>query len=51
MSQSHCDDVDTTAEVVALSEEEGEQTNDGETTHPPKKHTSKLSLLASQVDR
>ena len=44
-------DVDTQDEVVVQSEEEGEQSHDGETTHPPKQPSSKLSLLASQVDK
>ena len=51
VSRSHSDDVDTQDEVVAQSEEEGEQSHDGETTHPPKQPSSKLSLLASQVDK
>ena len=50
-SDQEPNDVDTPAEVVAQSEEQGEQSHDGETTQPPKKHSSKLSLLASQVDR
>ena len=50
VSQSHSDEVDTPGDVVSPSEE-GEQSRDGETTQPPKKHSSKLSLLASQVDR
>ena len=41
-------DVDTPAEVAAPSEEQGEQSCDSEITHLPKKHSSKLSLLASQ---
>ena len=44
-------DVDTQDEVVVQSDEEGEQSHDGETTHPPKQLGSKLSLLASQVDK
>ena len=51
MSRSRSDDVDTPGDVVLLSEEEGEQSRDGETTQLLKKHSSKLSLLASQVDR
>ena len=50
VSRSHSDEVDTPGDVV-LPSEEGEQNRDGETTQPPKKHSSKLSLLASQVDR
>ena len=51
VSRSHSDDVDTQDEVVAQSEEEEEQSHDGETTHPPKQPSSKVSLLASQVDK
>ena len=49
MSRSHSDEVDTPGDLLTPSEE-GEQSRDGETTQPPKKHSSKLSLLASQVD-
>ena len=50
VSRSHSDEVDTPGDLLAPSEE-GEQSRGGETTQPPKKHSSKLSLLASQVDR
>ena len=50
MSQSHSDEVDTPGDVVPPSEEEGEQSRDGETTHPTKKHSPKLSLT-SQIPK
>ena len=47
VSQSHSDDVDTPGDVVPPS---GEQSHDGETTQPPKKHSSKVSLT-SQIPK